>query len=223
MCTLALGQPSEQSTLPPDIFVTVSKTSGGADVVTVTARKETYLPEVLMAQCQEVGIALGNSGRGFEVNRTDLGTAGSVGLLRASFAVNGLIDRATGGIDLESLCRPFLGVAEPNTVLVMLVNISDETAGFATVKRWRTDNVLVLGRQLQNPPGIEYRVEFYKQDPTGFTIPRLAPEEEAEKVPEKPAPTQVNPLMYAALGTALVSAGALVYFALLRPVPKSRP
>ncbi len=213
--------PIDPYSVPPDIFVTSEKQAGGADLVEVTAKSETYPPELLQRQCMAIGVAVGNTGRGFDMSRSAV--AQGQGLVRCTFAVNGLTDRVSGAIQLEAIVDAFLGAPEPFTVKSILVQLGGETPLFRTLKEFRSKSVVVVGQQMQGPAGLEYRIVPLTQDPQALTIPRLAPDDEAKKASTQVKPrSTADPLVLTLLGTALVAAGALVYFALLRPdVPRS--
>ncbi|MDI9640921.1 hypothetical protein QPK87_18335 [Kamptonema cortianum] len=221
-CVLAHAQSSgdeksfEPGSVPPDIFITVQKHASGSEVVTVTPKLDAYPPELLRDQSIKVGEFAGSQIRALQVSRSELSSAaGSV--TRATFGCDFLIDRATGALNIESLVKAFLAAPQELEIRSFVIQFDGEYAQFNTLKTFQSDFVAVSGSQLHDPPGIEYRVVVFTQDPDRIRIP-LTGEEAVNTNNKKDKRTSgTNPVVFILLGGALVAGGALVYLALVRP------
>lgn len=219
------GSPEADLPFPaPDVFVTVERHAMGSDVVTVTTREGGYPEALLIEQCRRVGEELGNRTRALQVARTNLGTGEDLGLLRATFAVDGLIRRDLGGVDLQALARAFAGAEAPWTVDGMQVQFAGEPAQTTMVQRVDDGKVRVFGRVLDSPSGLEYRIHLLTQTREEIVIPvRVEPEQTGSEPTSKGEPGPVNPAVFVLAAASVLSLGALVYFALLRPRSGRRP
>ena len=204
----------------PDVVITVEKRPSGADFVTITVLKENYPTEFLAAQAAKIAELSGSMARGLNVSQTNLGTQ-SVGLQRAEFATDFLVNREKGEINFEALIHPFLGVPEPATVTSFLVQFSGEQASFSTLQKMATEGVKVMGVSMANPAGLEYRIKVLSQDPKLVRIPKSVSEPVGKT---QPVQTQSGPnfIVFLLLGVGVLAAGALVYSLLLRPASGSR-
>jgi len=215
-------QPSEVSvpfSLPPQVFVTVKKPSIGSDLVTVTAREESYDPALLQFQCQQVGKFAGTESRGIEIKGANLGTEGTAGMVRATFACNGLINRENNSLNIDAIVKAFLGSPKP-MISSFLIQFEGEEAGPQTIRRIVNQQYMLEGKNLTNPTGLEYRVEVLTQDTRVFNIPGSL--SEVPEVKETQPTSKLHPLVIPSLVVGLIAASALVYFAVLRPRPKPR-
>lgn len=204
----------------PDVVITVEKRPSGADFVTVTVLRDNYPPDFLPAQAAKIAELAGSSARGLNVSQTNLGTQ-SVGLQRAEFATDFLVNRESGEINFEALIHPFLGVPEPATVTSFLVQFSGEKASFTTLQKMANDAVKIMGVSMNNPSGLEYRIKVLSQDPKLVRIPRSVTEPVGKT---QPVQVQSGPnfIVFLLLGVGVLAAGALVYSLLLRPASGTR-
>lgn len=205
--------------IPPQVFITVKKPEIGSDLVTITAREESYNPALLKFQCQQVGKFAGSESRGIEIKGADLGTQGTSGMVRATFACDGLINREKKSLNIDAIVKAFLGSPKP-MVSSFLIQFDGEVAGPQTIRRVVNEEYMLEGKNLTNPTGLEYRVEVLTQDTRTFTIPGSL--SEVPEVKETPQTNKLHPLVIPSLVVGLIAASALVYFAVLRPRPKPR-
>lgn len=217
----AQGSPGDGtvSSVPPDVFVQIKPYPTGTEMVTVTVRKEGYPADLLRAQCQAVGTEAGSPIRGLQVMATDLQTTQQVALARASFGADGLIDAATGALNLQAVVRAFAGAPEEWQIRGMMVTFDGVSPTGRTLSSLNTESVKVASQLLPDPLGIEYRIVLDSQVPTDVVIPSLV-EAEAKADTPKTGSTGPNPLLFVVLAIGALSGGALVYFAALRPSPR---
>lgn len=223
---LAWGQEQTQSqevpvpfSMPPQVFVTISKHPMGSEYVTVTVRDDNYSPALLSFQCEQVGKFAGGQSRGVQVKGADLSTPNGSQVIRATFACDNLINREKGILNIDAVVKAFLGSTSP-MVSSFLIQFEGETAGATTIRRIVNKQYMLEGKNLVNPTGLEYRVEVLTQDTRAFTIPGSL--NDVPKNEEKPVAPKLHPLVIPSLVVGLIGAAALVYFALLRPRPKPR-
>jgi len=222
MFSLAWTQSEEAQipfSVPPQVFVTVTKHQMGSEFVTVTVREESYNPSLLTFQCQQIGKFAGGESRGVEVKGANIGTQGTSGMIRATFACDNLIDREKNILNIDAIVKAFLGSPKP-MISSFLIQFEGEVAGEQTIRRIVNNEYMLEGKNLVNPTGLEYRVEVLTQDTRAFTIPgSLA---DVPEVKETVATPKLHPLVIPSLVVGLIAASALVYFAVLRPRPKPR-
>lgn len=217
--SLALGQGDVPFSTPPQVFVTVQPQEVGAEIVTVTVRDENYDPALLQLQCTLMGKFAGTEARGIQVSETNLGSSGGAKLLRAKFACPGLVDAQAGRLNIDAIVKAFLGSAQP-MITSFLIQFDGLTAGPNTIRRIVNDTFLLEGKSLRNPTGLEYRVEVLTQDTRALKIPQSLSEVPASE--KNRMENKLHPLVIPSLVVGLLAAGALVYFAVLRPRPASR-
>lgn len=202
--------------VPPDVFVNV-KDYQGAQMVTVTVRKEGYPADLLSLQCQNVGKEAGTWTRGLEVTSTNLATKEPLKLPRASFATQGLVDPKTGAMNLQPIVRAFAGARDEWRTDAMLVTFEDQSPTDQTLEALYKGGARVASQILNSPRGIEYRILLVSQDPTKIEIPSLVGKTQEESGQSKQPAGGTNPVVYILLAVAAISGGALVYFLTLRP------
>lgn len=213
------GEAEIPFSMPPQVFVTVVKPQIGSDLVTVTAREEDYNPALLKFQCQQVGKFAGSESRGIEIKGANIGSQGTSGLVRATFACDGLINRENKSLNIDAIVKAFLGSPKP-MISSFLIQFEGEEASPQTIRRIVNQQYMLEGKNLTNPTGLEYRVEVLTQDTRAFTIPGSL--SEVPKVKETQPTNKLHPLVIPSLVVGLIAASALVYFAVLRPRPKPR-
>ncbi|MFM9873511.1 MAG: hypothetical protein ACKVQS_08620 [Fimbriimonadaceae bacterium] len=192
----------------------------GSDLVRVTVLDPGYSPDVLKLQCSLVGKFSNGNARGIEVTQKGSPSDSGGAMLVATFACDNLIDRQNERLNLDALVKGFLGSAKP-MVNSFLIQFDGEIATQNTVHLFHDDTVMLEGKSLKNPNGIEYRVETLTQDTRLVNIPGSLAE-----VPPQARPNvnkkAMNPLVLPILIGGIIVAGALVYFALVRPGHRSR-
>ncbi len=172
---LAQGAPegATLSSVPPDVFINIKQYPTGAEMVTVTVRREGYPADLLKAQCERVGTETGRGIRGLQVSATDMKTAEPVTLARASFATDELIAQSTGALNLQAIARAFVGGPPEWRVNALLVTFEDQFPTAQTLQSLNTEAVKVGSQILEGPSGIEYRILLSTDSPEDVEIPSL--------------------------------------------------
>jgi len=199
----------------PDVIINVQEHRTTADLVTVTMRRAGYPPELLAEQITELGRLLGVAPRGTYIDRYNLDQAGSLTAIKATFTIDGIIQRETQELNLEALVKAFAGAPDPNTVRALLITFEGEKPGSKTLKSLRKGPVRVVAYESEAPVGLEYRVLLLTQDPAEIVIPKSV-EQTVVQTPSKKPELRPNPLIIPLAVTAGVAGIALVYFALLK-------
>lgn len=200
----------------PDVSIVVREHKLLADEVVVTMLSAEYPPDLLKRQIAAMGVQLNSEPRGVSVGRVRMSPNNpKTDFVRASFAVDGLIDKDKGILNVEAIARAFAGAPEPHTIENLLIVFDGEQPSAKTVKKHASDSVEAEAVAVSAPASVEYRVRLLSQDPTKISFPQFAPE---PSYPVKPSPKESgrSPLFYVAIALAAVAAGGLVYLALLR-------
>jgi hypothetical protein len=207
----------------PDVTVVIREHSTSADMVEVTMSRADYPPELLREQLERLGAELGSPPRGLNVAVVKMAPNNrNLQFVKATFAVNGILDRAGKRLDIQPILRGFAGAREPFTIDSLLIIFDGERPGPRTVKSHRSDAVEAEAAFVAAPTEIEYHVRLKTQDPAKIEFPPQAPEPTSDAKPsEERSGTPV--LFYAALGAGALAVGALVYLALLRSGGSARP
>jgi hypothetical protein len=198
-------------TVRPDVLVTVSKHNTGADMVTVTARSAKYPLELLQLQVEKMAANVGSEPRGLQVVPYTMGGDPKMTFVRASCAMDGLIDRKNQILHVGAIVKAFAGAPEPYTVDGINIEWYGPKGG----------GVRAQAQYTPNPPIIEYRIELLSQDPNAVDVPDVA-EPKPVKSPSGSTRTGVDWSLWGLLAGAAVAAGALVYSLLLRSGSKPR-
>lgn len=200
---------------PPQVFVTVSKDQMGADLVRVTVRDANYNPALLQFQCNTIGKFANGNARGIEIKSRSLGSESGGSVVQATFACDNLIDVKNDRLNIDAIVKGFLGSTSP-MVSSFLIQFEGELISNNSIQRYVDDTVMLEGRALTDPDGIEYRVEVLTQDTRAIQIPgSLAEMPESQAKPQ--SKSSLNPIVIPILAIGVLAAGALVYFALLKP------
>jgi hypothetical protein len=117
LAAVAAGQAEGETRLisRPDVMIRVQKSTVGADYVTVQMVAENYPRDLLVAQCEQIGVLAGSPSRGTELSSTSSGTAPAgvpTTILTATFATANLIDREHGILRLAPFAKAFAGNPE---------------------------------------------------------------------------------------------------------------
>lgn len=213
-------------TVRPQIAISVRRDPNGsrADLVEATSIDANYPPDQLAEQVIKLGELIGSQPRGLSVARHSVsGADGRFTSVKASFAVDNLIDRATGHLHLTEIARAFAGAAEPHRVTGLSLSFVGEIPTENTLLAFgsESDPVQIQGDFNPSFKSTEYRVKLNSQDPKAIFIP-----ESKEQIPVKTPSTHGNPgpdlLFYGLIIVAAVAAGALVYSVLVRITASKR-
>jgi len=218
--------PESQLPTTPDATIVVQKHQTGADIVQVTMRSPGYPTDLLRNQVMSLTKFLKREPRGVNAMEVDLDPSNpNMKFTKASFAVDGLIDREKGGFHLNELVQAFAGAPKPWTISEMDIKFESEVPGDLTLKAWRSKSLECVGQStgVSDPrlTGVEYRIKLLKQDPATFDIPGPGQKPVAEKA-KPPRDSGVDWAAITVLGVAAIAVGVLVYSLLLRSRPKPR-
>jgi hypothetical protein len=199
----------------PQITIVVKEHVSGADMVEMTLLEARYPPELLRNQIGVLGLRLGSEPRGVQVYSETLGDNDRLAFTKASFAVDGLIDRPMGIVRLGPIAQAFSGAPEGHRIEALTVIFDGEVPNARTVQTFHTDHVSVEGRYNRDFGGLEYIVALRTQDPELLSIPETVAQAERASAQNSSAP-RTDWLLWTLLGIAAVAAGCLVYWSLLR-------
>lgn len=213
------------TTTRPDVTITVTKhASTGVDVVEMTTQRPDYPVALLQEQAGKVAAALGVAPTGLKVGPYQIGNNPDLRFTQATFAVQGLVDRAGGILRVEPFAKAFAGAPEPNTVDVLMVQFDGERPTGNTLKSYFPKDGPVRVQAVAGAAGggVEYRIQLLTQDPAKISIPddRRQPLPQAAPPPPKPGPGP-DWLLYGVIFVAAIAVGALVYSLLLRGRPRA--
>lgn len=206
----------EPDSVPPVLAVVVQEHSLSPDMVEVTALHPEYPEPLLREQIERLGAYLGSPPRGLAIQIVPMGTAIQSRFLKASFATDGIIDRAGGVLNLEPVVKAFLGAPEPFTVEAMIVTFAGERPNEHTLQTYRSGAVSLKAAFSDAPVGIEYRILAFTQDPEQVKIPARHGLQTPAQQPENESGSGSITGLIATIAIVTVAGSALVYFALLR-------
>lgn len=220
---LASGSVLGQSDFRPDAIIVVTEHSTGADDVQISMRAADYPRSLFETQLKKLGELVGTPPRGVLVTeRLIMPEDPSSRALKATFAIDGIIDRPGGKLNIEPVLKAFAGAPDPHTVKGISIIFEGETPTSKTVRKFgKEDVVSAIAKGSIAPPGIEYSIALLTQDPKLIEFPSQTVNEPQNK---KEAPVNGNSnqtAIYVLLILAAISGGALVYLALLRPGRRS--
>ncbi len=220
------AEPSLYASLVPDVSVSVKKHPLGPDLVEITMKAAGYPPKLLAAQIQALGGYLKSEPRTVQVWDYVLEEGNpSMHFTKATFAVDGVINRQLGSVRLNPFAKAFAAGTKPWIVNSLDFHFEGEVPTDKMIKLWRSKSAVVEGRYANTKDprlaGVEFRVKLLTQDPSKMDIPEPG---DAPIQPEK-KPSQSSGTDWTAITVFLVAAaavGALVYSLLLRGRPKAR-
>lgn len=219
----APAQPSVFITVKADVIISVSKHSTGADIVEVSPVKRDYPPKLLNEQITKLGEYLKSNVRGLQMYIYQMDPKdGRLDILKAKFAVNGIIDRESGIFRIEPIVKAFAGAPAPYTVRgISLILDSEAPIKGRTISKLNTSSVRAEAIFTDKmPAGIEYRIELLEQDPLKVSFPDNL--DEPGKLIKSPRGNKTV-LIIGLFSAAAVALGALVYLSMLRTANRQRP
>jgi hypothetical protein len=206
-------------TLKTDATVRVQRHSMGADLVEITLLDPAYPERALREQIAELGAELHSEPRGVAVTAVasrpnDLEST----FIKASFAVDGLSNPATGTYRLEPIARALAGGPPGHEIHGILVNFFGLAPGPQTLRTFggATAAVTVQGGYSPGPIGLEYRIALHTQNRKLIDIPDSTPSTQVLAANTQPKKSDIPWFLYAAFGFGAVGLGALVYSVTLR-------
>ncbi len=212
---LAFAQGGTTASIRPKMTIVVQEQASGAELVNVTMLSAAYPRDLLLQQINRLGSELGVAPRGIQVFEQKFGDGEGQKLIKAQFATDNLVNRATGTLNLQPLARAFTGSPAPYTIDVMKVIFDGEQPSTNTLRTYSNEGIVVDGEVFSQPPSVEYLLVLKSQDPAALTIPLS--HQVAVPQPTPPAPNQGIPMnvLIGLIVMASVAAGALVYFVLV--------
>lgn len=204
-------------------MVHVREHETGAEEVEVTVLAADYPEQLLLDQCEAIGINVGMEVRGLGATKESIDPGNpKLTFLRASFATNGLIDRKEGILRIQPIVRAFAGAPKPFTITGISVAFEDEVPASTMLRLFKAkDLVEVEGRVSEAPAGIEYRIRLISQVAGQIEVPEVQPVEPEEARTEQ-KPKELGTPFWVAFSAAGVAIVALVYLALLKIGRNSR-
>jgi hypothetical protein len=203
----ALGQTSFFNSVRPQASIVIKKHSMGADLVEMTVLGSQYPEASLREKIENLGLIVGSEARGIAIAPTDT-------FVKASFAVNGLINQAEPRLNLVALAKAFgFGPNRLQSFSVFFENVAPArdipAFWFPPEEEWMMEGIATA-----QPRGIEYRVKVNTKDPEKVSLPtsREAQTVKATAPQKKPA----DFMLFGALIVGAIAVGLLVYSALIR-------
>ena len=141
------------------------------------------------------------------------GTPGEVN--KVSFVTHGLIDVSTSDIRLQPLVRAFMQGANGTVESFSVRIVGIRPSAYTTLAAYSSRAVALRAFYDAATPSIEYRILLLTKVPEEVVIPpRHIPDEMVTQSFEAPGDDR-TPLLLGLVALASLSAGALVYFAML--------
>jgi|GEM_PF-1856096 len=229
-------EPSPAKSNPSSLFTTTrfdaalvirQHDQGPADDVELTVIKPNYSRDLLQKQLDYLGQELGNPPRGVRIYDDPVDSNNPhTTMIKAVFAVNGLIDRSAGALHLQPIVRAMSLSTSSDELNGLMVQFSGENPTKNTIRSCTPPSpgcsgVAVEGRFGDSSYGVEYRVKLLSHDPKAISladVPTSAP-------PVKPVEVHSHTdwTLVALILVAAGAMGALVYSVLLRSRPGGRP
>lgn len=211
--TAAFSQTTDLfQTVRPQLLLSVHRDPNGsrADLIEVRTIHPQYPPEQLRAQIMELGRLMGSEPRGLLVARASI-TSG-MSTIKATCAVDNIIDRDSARLHLEEIAKAFAGYPEPHTVTGISVQFVGEAPKSETLLEYGKDTDPVQVQGVYDPTfnGVEYRIKLNVQDPKLIQIPE-GPEQKPAATPSTDARKGTDWTIWALIGVAAIAVGALVY------------
>lgn len=212
-------------TVRQQVAIVVRKHPTGADLVEITMLESGYPADLLKRQIEELGVQLKSAPRGLQLYNRSIPTDGkAMNFLKATFAIDGIIDRTKSALRIQPIVRAFAGAPEPHTIKGISIMFDGEQATSKTLRRLENDpNVELQAIAIRQPLGLEYRVKLISQDPAAITVPDSLDDSPGKNGASPQAKNGVDWTLWSLLGVAALAVGALVYFVLLRLATKQRP
>jgi hypothetical protein len=189
----------------------------GADMVEITLLDPDYPSSVLRQICLRLADFAGSDPRGLAAFYSELQPNQSrLRFLKATFAMDGLIDAKRKSLYLEPVVKAFTGIPKPYTVNCIHVHFVQQAPAKYMVRQFNSEAVQVIGQSYENPSSIEYTVYIKVQDPNQVSIPTHCYPPKSKPIAQSEAQDwQPWWKFFAVLGGAL-SIGVLVYISLLK-------
>jgi len=221
ICSVAVAAPSQSgvSTSTPrlEAIVQVQRDSIGANIVKISMLDPYFKPAVLKERIEAIGTLTGSGVRGLQITANPIDPkAPQERALRATFAVDGLIDSKGGWVKISPIIKGLATAAGQNEIRNLQINFDFEHPTSKDLDSFSSSD-LDVARSIVDK-SLVYTVLVKRTDPKDIRVPDFA---DAASVagPQAERP-QVDWMIVVAVGVAIVAVGALVYcLFLLKPTP----
>lgn len=224
--TTVFGQgqsPDLFRTVRPQLMITIRRDPNGsaADLLELKSTDADYPPLQLQQQILKLGESLNSQPRGLSFERHAV--AANMSSVRATCAIDNVIDRKTGQFHLTEIARAFAGGEAGHQVTGLSLSFLGERPGKKTLLAFGTeaDGVQVQGDYNATFGSIEYRVKLNSQDPARISIPEGG-EQNAPQRPSSDGRNSVDWSLWGLIAIAAIAVGALVYSLLIRTATSKR-
>lgn len=201
-------------TVRPQLLIGIRRDPNGsrADLIEARTIDPKYPPEQLRAQIIELGRLMGSEPRGLNVTRSSITGDASMTTIKATCAIDNIIDRESTKLNLGAIAKAFAGYAAPNEVTGLSVQFLGEAPKKTTLLEYgkEGDPVMVQGSYDPTFNGVEYRIKINSQDPKLIEIPEGS-EQKAPTTPSTDAGTGTDWTVWGLVFIAAIAVGALVY------------
>ena len=197
-------------TMVPQVMISIEPVPGMGELVQVSVLDGSYPQADLRRQIKALGDSLG-----VEVQSLDVIAPGRAGEpVRAFFIVGNIVDTEQGDIRLQPLVRSFLDGPPSHALRRFSVKFIGVVPGaYTTLGSYSSPGATLQAYYDPAALSLEYRILVTADDPAEVDIPsRHDPAANVDAAGREPVKSG---LLLALIAVAGVSAGALVYFALL--------
>jgi hypothetical protein len=230
MATSAWGQDPPKptnlfQTVRPQVLITIRRDPNGsvADLVEARTIDPKYPAEQLQAQLIELGRLMNSEPRGLLVGRASItGADASMTTIKASCAIDNIIDRKSPKFHLAEIAKAFSGFADPNKVTGITLFLVGEKPGKDTLLAFGNEASPVQVQGALDPSlGLEYRIKLNTQEAEDIVIPEGA-EQKSPAAPSTDANRGIDWTIWGLIILAGCALGALVYSLLVRSTSSKR-
>lgn len=212
-------------TVRPQVLLTIRRDPNGsrADLLEARTIDPKYPAEQLRSQILELGRQLNSEPRGLVVGRSSISGDESMTTIKASCAIDEIINRQGRGFHLTEISRAFVGYEEPNRVTGLSVQFVGETPTNTTLLEYGGPQKPVQLQAIFDETfrTIEYRIKLNTQVPAEIWIPD-GHEQKAVEVPSTQADKGIDWTIWGLIAVAGIALGALVYSLLVGLASKKR-
>ena len=213
LASFGFAQSNFYGSVRPDAIIVVKKHPMGSDLVEITYQGADYPSTAINAMLGRLGKALGNEPRSLTTTADDK-------VVKASFAVVGLISDSNPKVNLAALAIAMaFGERPVRSFSVFFDGLSPDQN---TPKKWFPENNswMMEGVSMSSPKGLDYRVKVNTNDPNEIYMPDTKHQPANSGKPG--AGGRPNIFILGGIILGAIAIGLLVYSALLRPRSKGR-
>ena len=214
VCTVAAQDVSGADgvrAVEPKVVVQVEHVQGKGDLVEISFQGDVYDEPTLKADLDQLAKSLNAAIEGYSYMAPQAPDQPT----KVFFVTNNVIDPALGDYRLQPIVRSLMkGSAGKNVDSFSVRLLGQRPNAYTTLASYSSKTVALKAFYDAVAPSIEYRILVLTTDPSKVTIPpRHIPDETVQNFEDRPGDR--TPLLLGLIIAAGLSAGALVYFALL--------